>query len=295
MKLIHKIAITCCVFISTTLSYSQERITGNVKDNNSNLNIAYVNIGVKNKNIGTITDKNGDFLLKLNEKINLKDSIYFSHLGYETYVKSVGDFLNASNYTIKLEPSSMALNEVVLSNSKPKKIVQKKLGRSSKGFGLMHFNFYTAYDEDVDDRLSKEVGMKMKIKHDSYIQGLSFNITSNDFKKIKFRINFYNLKNNIPEKLLNTKDIIFSIEKGFVGWFHVSLSEYDLFFEENMEDIVVTIQWLESEKSHEKSKYFSISTAQAFSKKFFYREKAMDKWINGKSKLSFYLNTAIKK
>lgn len=295
MKTINKIKIAIIISCCSSFSFGQIIIKGNVKDSISNLNIAYANLGIKNKSVGTITNKDGDFVLKMNKTENIKDSITISHLGYKSYSTSVEDFIKTSYHIINLSSVSQKLDEVILTSSKSKKIVQNKIGRTSKGLGLMHFNFYTAQEEDVDDRLGKEAGMRMKIKEDTYIDALSFNVTSNQFKKIIFRINFYDVKKNQPNKLLNKKDMIFSIEDNFSGWHVVNLEAYDLFFEKEIEEVIVTIQWLESEKSNEKSKFLSISHAQGSSKNFFFREKGMDKWVNNKAKLSFYLNTRIEK
>ena len=154
----------------------------------------------------------------------------------------------------------------------------------------MHANFYTAYEKDVDDRLSKEKGMRLKIKGNCLIRSLNFNITSNDFSSLKFRVNFYNLKDGKPADLIVQKNIIFEIKAQFLGWYQVDLKPYEIYFEKEAGDIAVTIQWLESEKANDKSKYFSFSTASSPTEKAFYREKAMDNWtVNGQS-FSFYLD-----
>lgn len=154
----------------------------------------------------------------------------------------------------------------------------------------MHSNFYTYYEKDVDDRLSKEIGMQLKIKRNCEIDSLTFNITSNDFKKLKFRVNFYKIENGKPTDIIVHQNIIFEINNKFLGWFSVNLKPYDIFFKDDTGDIAVTIQWVQSEKATSKSKYFSISTAQSPLNVAFYREKAMDTWTKSNQNLSFYLN-----
>ena len=68
----------------------------------------------------------------------------------------------------------------------------------------------------------------------------------------------------------------------------------DVFLDKENEEVVATIQWLESVKTDEKSKYFSISTALSATETAFYREKAMDVWIKTGQGLSFYLNAMCK-
>ena len=145
--------------------------------------------------------------------------------------------------------------------------------------------------KDVDDRLSKEKGMKFKMRSNCYIKDLNFNITSNDFKSLKFRVNIYEIKDGLPADLLIQRNIIFEIKDNFLGWFKVDLEHYEIFLKEEMKEVAVTIQWLESVKANEKSKYFSISTASSPTHDSYFREKAMDSWTKRGQNLSFYLNS----
>ncbi|MCC4212017.1 hypothetical protein [Leeuwenhoekiella parthenopeia] len=186
-------------------------------------------------------------------------------------------------------PQSTVLDEVVLSAQKLK-LKPKSIGRSSKGLGLMHSNFYSYYEKDVDDRLSKERGMKFKIRRACYLQDLNFNITSNDFKSLKFRVNIYKVENGLPTDLIINQNIIFEIRDTYLGWFKVDLQPYDIYIKDGIEEIAVTIQWLESVKTRANSKYFALSTASSLTHTAYFRDKAMDSWKDGGQNLSFYLN-----
>lgn len=266
--------------------YGQGEITGKIIDSETGTAIPYVNIGIKNKTIGTISNTKGNFNLKLNSQVDPKDKVIFSHIGYIEQEHTISILLNNKN-TISLSPKTTALNEVVVKFKSPR---TKKLGRKGIGLGLMHANFYTIHDKDVDDKLSREMGMRLPVRKNCGISALNFNITQNEFKSIKFRINFYRIKGGYPDELLNIHDIVFEIKDGQLGWLNVDLTQYDIYLEEDLEEVGVTIQWLETEKMNDNSKYFSISTAVATSKNFYFREKTMDKWLRGKSKLSFYLD-----
>jgi len=90
--------------------------------------------------------------------------------------------------------------------------------------------------------------------------------------------------------LIVQENIIFEIKDNFLGWFKVDLEPYEIYLKEETEEVVVTIQWLESVKENEKSKYFAISTAGSPTHTAYFREKAMDNWDKGGQNLSFYLN-----
>jgi hypothetical protein len=276
------------IFISLIVQSQEKIISGKVLNFENNEPLAYVNIGIKNKTVGTVSDNNGLFNLSLNDKVTSKDTIIFSYIGFKTEKYLVSD-LNKIKKPILLQPKNMELDEVVVS-SKKIKLKSKKIGRTSKGLGLMHSNFYSYYEKDVDDRLSKERGMKFKMKRNCYINDLNFNITSNDFKSLKFRVNFYKIQDGVPTDLIVQENIIFEIKNNFLGWFTVDLEPYEIYFNEEIEDVAVTIEWLESLKANEKSKYFAISTASSPTHTAYLREKAMDSWNKRGQNLSFYLN-----
>lgn len=284
MNRIFVLLVSMCFCVT---GYAQTKlISGKVHSTSDNIALPYVNIGISKKGVGTVSDFEGNFRLFLKDIVSENDSVVFSHIGFITQKIVVADLIN-SKVIVKMEPSLYDLDEVELSVKAPK---EKKIGRHSKGLELMHTNFYTAYEEDVDDRLSKEKGMRLKIKGNCLIQSLNFNITSNDFSSLKFRVNFYDLNDGKPDNLIVQKNIIFEIKNQYMGWYKVDLKPYAIYLEKELGNIAVTIQWLESVKSNEKSKFFSISTASSATEKAFHREKAMDDWtINGQS-FSFYLD-----
>lgn len=276
------------LLLSLTInSFSQERIiNGQIKDAENKTYLNYANIGILNKNTGTVSNSDGKFTLKINEKINENDLVSFSYVGYQTKTITISK-LNFLNNIIELEPENNQLNEVVVKIAKPK---PKIIGRNSKGFGLMHYNFYSFYERNVDDRLSKEIGMKFKLRKNCRMNDLNFNINSNEFKSLKFRLNFYKIENGIPTDLIIEKDIVFEIKNEFKGWYKLDLKPYEIYLDKETENIAVTIQWVESTKANEQSKYFSISTAMSATETSYYREKSMDSWKKNGQSLSFYLN-----
>ena len=88
-----------------------------------------------------------------------------------------------------------------------------------------------------------------------------------------------------------SKDIIFEIKNGFRGLYTLDLKPYDIYLDKEMGDIAVTIQWIESVKENEESKFLAISTAMSATETSFYREKNMSSWHKSGQSLTFYLNT----
>jgi hypothetical protein len=279
--------IILLIFYCNIVICQQININGTIREKGKDTYLPYATIGIYNTNIGTVSDKNGVFVLKVDSKIDKKTKINFSHIGFRTLEIPISALLNQNN-SIELESFENTLPQVVVGLKKPR---IKKIGRSSKGLAIMHVNFYSFYDKEVDDKLSREMGMKFKIGSDCRIEDLNFNITSNEYKLIKFRLNFYSIKNNLPSEILFNKDIIFSITDGFLGWYKLDLRSYDINLSKENESIAVSIQWLESVKINNDSKYFSISAAISPTDKFYSRDRGFDKWTSTNSSLSFYMNT----
>lgn len=252
-------SIKIIFFLIVGIVYGQGEITGKIIDSDTGMAIPYVNIGIKDKAVGTVTNKNGSFNLSLNSNTLKDDNVIFSHLGYETKEYLVSSLLNNNN-TIELDPNATELEEVVVQFKAPK---TKKIGRKSVGLGLMHINFYTVNDKKIDDKLSRERGMIFNLKRNCKIEELLFHIKSNEFKYLKFRVNFYRIENKVPSELLNTQDIFFEVKDGYLGWYEANFKDADVYLDNDLEKVGVTIQWVESVKEKPDSDMFAISAAMA--------------------------------
>ena len=66
---------------------AQDTITGIVCNHDTKEQIAYVSIGVLEKDFGTVSNRHGRFYLKKSENILSTDSVIFSNIGFK--VKSI--------------------------------------------------------------------------------------------------------------------------------------------------------------------------------------------------------------
>lgn len=88
-------------------SLPQKEITGTVKDSATGRPLAGVTVKVKGKNIGTVTDGQGSFSLRVPDNAVLE----ISYLGYTS--KSISVNGNTS-FSISLSPAATALNQLVV-------------------------------------------------------------------------------------------------------------------------------------------------------------------------------------
>jgi NifU-like protein involved in Fe-S cluster formation len=211
---------------------SQIQLTGMVVAKNDKQALSYVNIGVVGKNIGTVTDREGKFVLLVPEA-NYSDEIRVSMIGYESIQMEVNQLerqLRGSR-TLELKPSNYIMEEVVLESTT---LLSKKVGnvKYSK-------NIYAAFGEDM---LGNEMGIFIKIKkRPTIIKDVSFDIKTKGLDTARFRLNVYSTKRGKPSKnILNDNVIIETTTQD--GLVTVDLSTYNIIVQD---DFLITLEWIE--------------------------------------------------
>jgi len=159
--------------------YSQNIIEGRVTNSHSKDVIMYVNIGLLNKNIGTVSNSNGYYLLNIEDQ-NLDDSVRFSCIGYEPETFLVKDLLLTNDYNIELIPKAEVLPEIVVN---PANYQYKVLGNHFHGKKIM-----TGFRNN--DKGS-ECGILINTKEKSVLDKLTCNIAECTYDSIFYRINVY--------------------------------------------------------------------------------------------------------
>lgn len=211
----------------------QDNFNGTISDSESGEILPYVNVGVVGKNIGTVTDMDGTFNLKIDKKYNA-DTLMMSMIGYENLVFVVADFKEklSTDSIFKLTSKTTNLQEIVVESSQLK---SKILGNKTKSKNIRgHF---------VSDELGNEVGIIIKIKKSpTYIDKFHASIVENKYGLLKFRLNFYSVKDKMPHENILTENIIVEtqIKEGVLT---VDLSEYNIVVED---DFMVSLEWIEN-------------------------------------------------
>ncbi len=239
-----KVLLVALFLLTTLVAFGQNSANGVIKNAQTNEPIPYVNIGILNRDKGTVSNEDGEFTLEIsNEFIN--DTIKISSIGYESRIFITNEFIKTlkENKNITLSEKVIELNEVVVSN---KKLKEKILGNKTKS-KMMRGGFRNA-------ELGNELGIKVKIKKSpTYITKFHANVTSNTGEKMKFRLHFYSIEKGLPKEELINQNIIFSIDSK-EGGFTLDLSKYNLVVEE---DIYLTMELIENEGNKESEVFFS--------------------------------------
>ena len=124
MNKIYCKAIVLILFMvfGTASLMAQTTISGTIKDGSTKETLAGVNIVVKGKVIGTISDTKGEFNLKVNQSPPL--TLVFSFIGFRSQEFEIKD-ANTTSLEITLEEESLLGQEVVVSASRIEESILK--------------------------------------------------------------------------------------------------------------------------------------------------------------------------
>jgi hypothetical protein len=147
----------------------------------------------------------------------------------------------AHSSEITLDEAAYQMDEVFVYGEKFKgrKLRERILGNETESR-----NNKTGFDANL---LGNEMGIVIKTKRrPTFIKDFSIYITDNDYNTFKFRINFYNLRNGLPDQNILKENIIVtsSMKEGKLT---VDLSQYNIVVED---DFFVSMEWIEDMGDH---------------------------------------------
>lgn len=222
--------------------------SGLIIDNKTNEPLPYVNIGVLNREIGTVSNSDGKFSLELKEKFK-NDTIRVSSIGFKSVEILVKEIIEDKKpVVIKLEEDISKLNEVVIT---AKTLKKRTLGNKTKSkFISTGFSY---------DQLGAEIGVKINIrKNPTIVDAFNFNIPYNRLSaKSVFRLNFYSINKGKPDVNLLNENILVTIKPKQTGNVTIDLKPYDIVLTDN---VIVTLEWVETEGENIKGEaiFFSL-------------------------------------
>ncbi|MCL5127931.1 carboxypeptidase-like regulatory domain-containing protein [Algibacter sp. L4_22] len=141
------------VFTSTLMAQSEKNakeIKGRVVDYKTNSPLTFTNFVISGTNISTVSNSDGEFVLKIPETSN-HNIIIVSRLGYETKKINISE-LN-KNSKIKLIPAITTLNEISINvHTDPEALVRATLGKKSTLYNNSNTLMTAFYRETIKKR-----------------------------------------------------------------------------------------------------------------------------------------------
>ena len=234
-----RLFITILGLLVISIKLTGQDIHGFVIDSESELPLAYVNIGVMDIPNGTVTNESGEYLLKCD---NLPQDciIRISMIGYESQTYKLNEFKREIN-TIRLVKKPIELGEITI---EWKEII-KKIGtiKTTKTGGVCGWG-------GTDFGKGHELGLLLELGNETVkIQDLNLKIRKQSFDTIVFRLHVRSIDNGLPSVDLLAENIYFPITK-YSGWQKVDLANYNILASG---DVVMSIEWIKISNVIEKN------------------------------------------
>lgn len=259
-------------FISfVTAGYAQVHISGKVLQP-SGEPVAYVNIGIKNKNTGTVSGETGLFSIQLKPE-NQGDTLTFSCTGFEELNIPVRQVVAEQRDLFYLKPRITELKEVVIG---ARQLKRKTVGTKSVN-PLLWGN---ATSKDGKDII--EMCKRINIKTTTYLESLHVYLKGVSTRQVIFRVHFYEVKEDQPGERLVDKMILCKKDIDN-GWLEIDLTDQDLVMEE---DFFVSIEFLPVQPA----RGYSFSYGGQMGGSLYARHSSLGRWEkNSGATIAMYL------
>jgi hypothetical protein len=228
MKLNTYLTLLLCLIFNSV--YSQITIEGRVVDAMTKEPITFVNIGIVEYNIGTVSDYNGKFKL---EYKSAHDVIIFSSIGFESVKFTVAEVQDLRD--ISLSPRAYTIETININAQRFDEIdrmfgVKNESRGHSIGFG--------------SSQLGTEIGAPIKFETTAYIKSANFTINHAKGDSMVFRVNIYEFNDGkIGENIL-TENIIIRA-KQTKGLITIDLENKNIVLKS---DVLLSLEWITDDK-----------------------------------------------
>lgn len=196
-------------------------MSGLLIDSVTNNPIEFANIGIVNKNKGTVSNLEGKFRIKFSKEF-VSDSLTFSHVSYKTVKIPIRE---STNYIITLQPNENKLSEVIVTNKKKR---HRKIG--VKSYNPLLWVRTASKENDI---LESAKQIKIPNNKTVRVKDVNFYLRKGfETDSAYIRINFYEILDDRPGEKIIFEDIIQRklIEQ---GWVNIDLTKYSVYLEED--------------------------------------------------------------
>ncbi len=198
---------------------AQTSLTGVVTVAGTEDRLSFVNIGIRHKNLGTVSRIDGTFSLSIPGQ-NEKDTLVFSMLGYEELLVPIRDIIGGGRKQFGLKAEPARLNTVTVSAGK---LTERKFGITSHG-ALMHISDGSTNQDDIF-----EIAQLVKLDTlRSRLTSVNLYLNASREDSGTFRINFYRFDGSRPAERIIERSII-QKKKIQEGWLKFDLAEYGIY------------------------------------------------------------------
>lgn len=216
-------------------SYAQgPQLKGTVLDQDTGEPIPFTSIGLKDEQVGALTNEHGQFVVPAPTKATT-DTLLIMALGYHRKVIAVKQGQAVTDLIVKVTKRTIALGNVTVKSGKIKNLA---LGSRSNdpGEGMIQGLPGSQYAFFVKNEKKKTLGT---------VRTVSFFIGEHGFPREPFRVRLYKSDGdfNAPNTDLLTENVVVSAPQGG-QWYTVDLTPYNITAPE--EGFFVAMEWVVS-------------------------------------------------
>ena len=173
------------------------QINGNVYDRRTKEPLAFANIALLGKSIGSVTNEQGIFNLKIKD-VNFKDTLVISYIGYKNTYVPVNQ-LSLYNNSIYLEENLVKIQEVIIRIHDPIAILRESIKNIKNNYYTDPYYITSFYRERVtkQDELASITEAVIEVYKSPY-----WGLFSDQMRVVKSRKNeYYNKDDSVSLKL----------------------------------------------------------------------------------------------
>lgn len=218
---------------------AQMAFNGSVVDAVTGEPLPFVNIGVVDRAIGTVSDEDGNFLLEFRrEKVGPADFLRISSLGYESTEIPLSRLEQSrTHFTFRLKPAPIGLDEVMVSTAELFEVEEEVGYPDMMGRGIGYWKDSVALGGELGSRIRVTQGLRR-------LNALFFQVLDNPSDSVQLRVNIYktDIKSTYPGTNANKsgKSILHTLRKG-ESLVVIDLSYADIWVSE---DFIISLELL---------------------------------------------------
>ena len=212
---------------------AQVPVRGRVLDTESGKGVPFVNIGLFEKNIGTLSDEDGSFELTIPTGLG-KDSVLFSSIGYKRTSISIQALQASASVVVPMTPARILLKDVTV---KSRRYKHARLGWMGGKDGVIPL-----------DTIQGGGAVALLLESPSstnYIDKLQVRLMYNSKDTLRFRLHFfaYDSIRDAPGEELMLDEVMLTEQKRF-GWLRYTLVNKDIRI--NAKRFFVGFEWIDT-------------------------------------------------
>ena len=225
------------IFLLSTPLQAQLAFLGQVVDASTGEPIPFVNIGVVDRGVGTVSNEDGFFLLQFRrESVQPGDILRISSLGYVPSEIPLSRLKQSTKeFVFRLQPTAIDLDEVVVSTKELFEVKEEVGYPNLAGRGIGYWKDSIALGGELGSRIRVDEGLRR-------LNALFFQVMDNPSDSILIRVNIYevNKKKALPGPNLNTsgRSILYTLRYGEIFTI-IDLNPFNIWVRD---DFVLTLE-----------------------------------------------------